>query len=75
MVVVFAVEKFGQYLLGFKVIVYAHYSSMKHLMEKKDAKPRLIRWVLLLQEFTLDIRDKKGIENVVADHFSRLPIA
>ncbi|KAL6320266.1 hypothetical protein AAG906_005343 [Vitis piasezkii] len=41
----------------------------------KDAKARLIRWILLLQEFNLQIRDKKGVENVVADHLSRLNIA
>ncbi|RVW61106.1 Retrovirus-related Pol polyprotein from transposon 17.6 [Vitis vinifera] len=49
--------------------------SLKYLLTKQDAKARLIRWILLLQEFNLQIRDKKGVVNVVADHLSRLNIA
>ncbi|XP_070673392.1 uncharacterized protein [Malus domestica] len=70
--VVFALEKFRSYLIGVKVIVYSDHSALKYLLSKKEAKPRLIRWVLLLQEFDLEILDKKGRENVVADHLSRL---
>ncbi|KAL6316911.1 hypothetical protein AAG906_023566 [Vitis piasezkii] len=56
----FALDKFRAYL---------------YLLTKQDAKARLIRWILLLQEFNLQIRDKKGVKNVVADHLSRLVIA
>ncbi|CAM8920461.1 unnamed protein product [Rhodiola kirilowii] len=70
--VVFALEKFRPYLLGAKVIVYSDHASIRYLMKKKEAKPRLIRWILLLQEFDVEIRDKKGIENTVADHLSRI---
>ncbi|KAK9048798.1 hypothetical protein SSX86_032234 [Deinandra increscens subsp. villosa] len=70
--IVFALEKFRQYLLGTKVIVFSDHAALKYLMSKKDAKPRLIRWVLLLQEFDLEIRDKSGKQNLVADHLSRI---
>ncbi|CAM8966022.1 unnamed protein product [Rhodiola kirilowii] len=70
--VVFALEKFRPYLLGAKVIVYSYHAAIRYLMKKKEAKPRLIRWILLLQEFDVEIRDKKGIENTVADHLSRI---
>ena len=48
---------------------------MKYLITKKDVKARLITWVLLLQEYNLQLKDKKGVENVVADHLSRQIIA
>ncbi|GKA01539.1 reverse transcriptase domain-containing protein [Tanacetum coccineum] len=53
-------------------IVYTDHSALKYLFAKKDAKPRLLRWILLLQEFDVVIRDKKGAENLAADHLSRL---
>jgi len=70
--IVYALEKFKSYLVGSRVIIYTDHAAIKYLLNKANSKPRLIRWIFLLQEFDLVIRDKKGSENVVADHLSRL---
>ncbi|GJV90125.1 reverse transcriptase domain-containing protein [Tanacetum coccineum] len=70
--VVYAFEKFRPYLVLSKSIVYTDHSALKYLLAKQDAKPRLLWWILLLQEFDVVIRDKKGAENLAADHLSRL---
>ena len=70
--VVYSCDKFRPYILGSKVTLYIDHATIRYLMMKKDAKSRLIRWVLLLKEFDMEIKDKKGSENVVTNHFSRL---
>ena len=70
--VVFACDKFRPYIVDSEVTIHIDHAAIKYLMEKKDAKPRLIRWVFLLQEFDLHIIDSKGAENPVADNLSRL---
>ncbi|GKC11253.1 reverse transcriptase domain-containing protein [Tanacetum coccineum] len=70
--VVYAFEKFWPYLIMNKSIVYTDYSALKYLFNNKDAKARLLRWVLILQEFDFKVIDMKGAENYAADHLSRL---
>ncbi|GJS16768.1 reverse transcriptase domain-containing protein [Tanacetum coccineum] len=70
--IVYAFKKFRPYLVLSNSIVYMDHSALKYLMNKQDAKLRLLQWVLLLQEFDITIRDKKGSENLTADHLSRL---
>ncbi|GJZ09103.1 reverse transcriptase domain-containing protein [Tanacetum coccineum] len=70
--VMYAFEKFRPNLVLSKTIVYTNHSALKYLLAKQDAKPRLLQWILLLQEFDVIIRDKKEAENLAADHLSRL---
>ncbi|GJY14960.1 reverse transcriptase domain-containing protein [Tanacetum coccineum] len=70
--VVYAFEKFRSYLIMNKSVIYTDHSALKYLFNKKDAKARLLRWVLLLQEFDFSVIDTKGAENYAADHLSRL---
>ncbi|GJZ21667.1 reverse transcriptase domain-containing protein [Tanacetum coccineum] len=70
--VVYAFEKFRSYLVMNKCTVYTDHSALKYLFAKKDSKARLLRWVLLLQEFDFDVVDTKGAENLAVDHLSRL---
>lgn len=71
---VYAFDKFRSYLLGSKLIVYTDHVDLKYLFAKQESKSRLVRWILLLQEFDLEIRDKRRCENTVADHLSRMSL-
>nr|GEY75397.1 hypothetical protein [Tanacetum cinerariifolium] len=70
--VVYAFEKFRPYQVLSNTIVYTDHTTLKYLLAKQDAKTRLLSWILLLQEFDVVIRDRKGAKNLVADHLSRL---
>ncbi|RDX78780.1 Retrovirus-related Pol polyprotein, partial [Mucuna pruriens] len=70
--IVFALDKFRSYLLSSKIVVFSDHAALRFLLKKSDAKARLIRWMLLLQEFNIEIRDKKGAENSIVDHLTRI---
>nr|GEZ46619.1 reverse transcriptase domain-containing protein [Tanacetum cinerariifolium] len=70
--VVYAFENFCSYLIMNRSIVYTNHSALKYLFSKKDAKARLLRWILLLQEFDFKVIDTKGAENYADNHLLRL---
>jgi hypothetical protein len=72
--VIFALDKFKSYFLGSKIIIYSNHIALRYLFSKQDTKSRLIRWILLLQEFDIEIRDKKDSKNIVAEHLYRLTV-
>ena len=72
--VVFTLDKFRNCLFGTLIVIFTDHSTLKHLLNKNDVKKRLIRWILLLQEFNIQIKDKQGVENVVADHLSQVKV-
>ncbi|RDX67519.1 Retrovirus-related Pol polyprotein from transposon 17.6, partial [Mucuna pruriens] len=68
----FSLDKFRSYLLGSRIVVFFDHAALRYLLKKPNTKPRLIQWILLLQEFNIEIRDKKDAENSIADHLSRI---
>ena len=59
-------------MLGYHVKIFTGHSAIKYILRKQNEKARLVRWSLLLQEFDYTIIDKKGSDNLVADHLSRI---
>jgi len=70
--VVFAFEKLRSYLFGSPIVVFIDHATLNYLLKKAESKPRLIRWMLWLQEIDLEIRDRSGTQNLVANHLSKI---
>eukprot|EP00253_Pinus_taeda_P012698 PITA_12698 len=73
LVVIHVVNKFRHYITGYLVILYTDHSTIKYLAKKPITNGRITRWLILLQEFDITIKDRPGKENPVADFLSRMP--
>jgi len=73
LVVIHAVNKFRHYITGYPVVLYTDHSTIKYLANKPITNGRVTRWLILLQEFDITIKDRPGKENPVADFLSRMP--
>eukprot|EP00253_Pinus_taeda_P016180 PITA_16180 len=71
---VHSLNKFRHYIIGYQTFVHTDHAAIRYLMNKPDVNARIIRWLLLLQQFDLTIVDNPGKENVVADFLSRLDL-
>lgn len=72
--IVFTLDKIGNYLMGTSIIIFIDHSTLKNLLNKKDAKERLIWQIIFLQEFNVQIKDKQEVENVVTNHLSQVRV-
>jgi hypothetical protein len=73
LVVIHAINKFRHYITGYPVILYTDHSAIRYLANKPITNGWVTRWLLLLQEFDITIKDRPGRENLVADFLSRIP--
>ncbi|PKU82287.1 hypothetical protein MA16_Dca017509 [Dendrobium catenatum] len=74
LVIITTFDKFIPLLIGTNIIIYTNHSAFKYLMTKKDTKPRLVRWIIILQEFDVEIFYRKSTENKFVEHIFRLSI-
>ena len=73
LVVIHAVNKFRDYITGYLVILYTDHSAIKYLANKPITNDRITRWLILLQELDITIKDRPRKENLVADFLARMP--
>ena len=72
MAVVYSINKFRHYIIGYEVFVHTDHSAIRFLMNKPITNGRVTRWLLLLQEFNITVIDRPGKENLVVEFISHM---